>query len=33
VRDPFGHNWFFDTRKEDVSPEEMRRRYEKLMAK
>lgn len=32
VKDPFGHDWFFDTRKEDVSPAEMRRRYDKLMA-
>ena len=29
--DPFGHRWFLATRKEDVSPEEMARRYAKLM--
>jgi PhnB protein len=26
--DPFGHRWFFATRKEDLSPEEIRRRGE-----
>ena len=31
LEDPFGHRWFFATHKEDVSPEEMRRRYEALM--
>lgn len=29
--DPFGHRWFLATRKEDVSPDEMNRRYVKLM--
>ena len=24
--DPFGHRWFISTRKEDISPEEMKRR-------
>jgi PhnB protein len=28
VMDPFGHVWFFATRKEDISAEEMRRRFE-----
>jgi PhnB protein len=28
--DPFGHQWYFATHIEDVSPEEMRRRAEKL---
>jgi PhnB protein len=26
VEDPFGHSWWISTHKEDVSPEEMRRR-------
>lgn len=26
LNDPYGHRWMFATRKEDVSPEEMRRR-------
>lgn len=26
LRDPFGHRWFFATHKEDVSPDELRRR-------
>jgi PhnB protein len=30
--DPFGHHWFFATRKEEVSPEEMQRRYDALLA-
>jgi len=30
--DPFGHRWFFATRKEDVSVTEMQRRYGALMA-
>lgn len=30
--DPFGHRWFFATRKEEVSNEEMQRRYDALMA-
>jgi PhnB protein len=29
--DPFGHIWFVATRKENVSPEEMNRRYEAMM--
>ena len=29
--DPFGHRWFLATRKEDVSLDEMNRRYAKLM--
>jgi PhnB protein len=28
LRDPFGHDWAFATHREDVSPEEMRRRAE-----
>ena len=32
LEDPFGHTWHLVTRIEDVSPEEMRRRYEALMA-
>jgi PhnB protein len=28
VEDPFGHQWTLATHKEDVSPEEMRRRHE-----
>jgi PhnB protein len=27
IADPFGHQWFLGTRKESVSPEEMRKRY------
>lgn len=30
--DPFGHRWLFATRKEDVSPDEMQRRYDALLA-
>jgi PhnB protein len=30
--DPFGHRWFFATHKEDVSNEEMERRYAALLA-
>lgn len=30
--DPFGHKWSVATHKEDVSPEEMKRRQEKWMA-
>ncbi len=30
--DPFGHIWLIQTRTEEVSPEEMQRRYDKLMA-
>lgn len=29
---PFGHQWFFATRIEEVSPEEAQRRYERLLA-
>ena len=28
--DPFGHRWFFATRKEDVSVAEMQRRYDAM---
>ena len=31
LEDPFGHRWFIATRREDVSPEEMRKRYDDLM--
>ena len=31
VVDPFGHVWSIGTHKEDVSPEEINRRYEELM--
>lgn len=27
VADPFGYKWFISTRIEDVSPEEMQRRF------
>ena len=30
IRDPFGHSWFISTRIEDVSPEEMQKRFENL---
>jgi PhnB protein len=30
--DPFGHVWSFSTHKEDVSPEEMQRRAQKMSA-
>jgi PhnB protein len=30
LEDPFGHRWFFATHKEDVSPEELRRRHEAM---
>jgi len=33
VSDPFGHEWGLATHKEDVSPEEMRRRAQAEMAK
>ena len=29
-QDPFGHRWSFATHKEDLSPEELRRRHEAL---
>jgi PhnB protein len=32
VIDPFGHKWFIATHTEDVSPEEMKRRSEKMLA-
>ncbi|HTY41815.1 MAG TPA: VOC family protein [Thermoanaerobaculia bacterium] len=32
IEDPFGHQWYVATHVEDVSPEEMRRRSEKLAA-
>jgi PhnB protein len=32
LEDPFGHSWHVATRIEDVSAEEMQRRYEALMA-
>jgi uncharacterized glyoxalase superfamily protein PhnB len=32
VRDPFGHEWLLGGHIEDVSPEEMQRRYTELMA-
>jgi PhnB protein len=31
LEDPFGHRWMISTHKEDVSSEEMQRRYDKLM--
>jgi len=32
VRDPFGHDWLIGHSIEDVAPEEMQRRYDKLFA-
>jgi PhnB protein len=32
VIDPFGMRWILSTHKEDVSPEEMEKRFEKMMA-
>lgn len=32
VRDPFGHEWLIGHSIEDVSPEEMQRRYDAMMA-
>ncbi len=32
LEDPFGHQWYVATHVEDVSPEEMRKRSEKLAA-
>jgi PhnB protein len=32
LEDPFGHVWHVSTRIEEVSPEEMQRRYEALLA-
>jgi PhnB protein len=31
ISDPFGHRWFLATHTEDVSPQEMRQRYDALM--
>ena len=31
LRDPFGHRWNVGHHIEDVSPEEMQRRYDKMM--
>ena len=31
VADPFGHGWYLQTRIEEVSPQEMQRRYTKAM--
>ena len=33
VTDPFGHEWSISTHKEDVSPEEMKKRGEAMFAK
>jgi PhnB protein len=33
VRDPFGHEWLIGHHIEDVSPEEMQRRYDALLRK
>lgn len=33
VRDPFGHEWMIGHSIEDVTPEEMQRRYDELMKK
>ena len=33
VRDPFGHEWLIGHNLEQVSPEEMQRRYDELFAK
>jgi PhnB protein len=33
VRDPFGHEWMLGHSIEDVTPEEMQRRYDELMRK
>jgi len=33
VRDPFGHDWLIGHDIEDVSPEEMQRRYDEVMKK
>jgi PhnB protein len=32
IRDPFGHDWLIGHNIEDVAPEEMQRRYTKLMS-
>ena len=31
LTDPFGHIWLLATKKEDVSPEEMRKRFDNMM--
>ena len=31
IEDPFGHTWHISTHKEDVSPEELQRRVQKMM--
>jgi uncharacterized glyoxalase superfamily protein PhnB len=33
LRDPFGHEWLLGGHLEDVSPEEMQRRYTELLSK
>ena len=33
IEDPFGHHWHVATHKEDVSPDEMKRRAEALFSK
>jgi PhnB protein len=30
LEDPYGHRWFFATHKEDVSPEELKRRQQEM---
>jgi PhnB protein len=32
IQDPFGHNWYVSTHKEDVSPEEIKERSAKLFS-
>jgi uncharacterized glyoxalase superfamily protein PhnB len=32
IRDPFGHDWLIGHNIEDVAPEEMQRRYTKLLS-
>jgi PhnB protein len=31
IEDPFGHRWFIATRKEEVSGEEMQKRYDRVL--
>jgi PhnB protein len=31
MKDPFGHTWLIATRKEKVAPDEMKKRFEKMM--
>ena len=33
LSDPFGHSWSMATHKEDVAPEEMKKRAQEAMAK